>query len=59
MDINTRLEAMKAKKELTAGQKQVVQELILRVTDSLTENYRNVRKMVDTGMSGYSMNKSR
>ena len=59
IDINTRLEAMKAKKELTAVQKQVVQELILRVTDSLTENYRNVRKMVDTEMSGYSMNKSR
>lgn len=59
MDINTRLEAMKAKNELTAVQKQVVQELLLRVTDSLTENYRNVRKMVDTEMSGYSMNKSR
>ena len=43
IDINTRLEAMKAKKELTAVQKQVVQELILRVTDSLTENYRTVQ----------------
>jgi len=59
MDINTRLEAMKAKNELTAVQKQVVQELLLRVTDSLTAEYRNVRKMVDTRMSGYSMNKSR
>jgi len=59
MDINTRLEAMKAKNELTAVQKQVVQEMLLRVTDSLTAEYRNVRKMVDTRMSGYSMNKSR
>ena len=59
MDINTHLEAMKAKNELTAVQKQVVQELLLRVTDSLTAEYRNVRKMVDTRMSGYSMNKSR
>ena len=53
MDINTRLEAMKAKNELTAVQKQVVQELLLRVTDSLTAEYRNVRKIVDTIMSGY------
>ena len=52
-DINTRLEELREQNKITTYQKRLVQELLQRVTDSLTVKFRNVREGVDKIMSGY------
>ena len=52
IDINQRLESLKAESAISEYQKRMTQELLLRVSDRLVVGYETIRKEVDEIMSG-------